>query len=463
MSHDDSLGHGDLLPRVVTPPPGPAAAHWVQRLAAVECPAITARRTRRGGVDPIVWAAARGSNVLDVDGNRYVDLSAGFAVAGVGHAHPAVVEAVREQAGRLVHGMGDLFPTCEKIRLGELLAEVTPAPLQASILALGGSDAVEAALKTAMIATGRRRILAFSGSYHGLSLGALGVTGYRDSFRAPFGAMAGATELRLPYPTCDDCPIGHTYPSCEQACVGYVERLLDSDVSGSEDIAAIIVEPIQGRGGDVVPPPGWLARLRQITAARGILLVLDEIYTGFGRTGDWFACEAEGVVPDLLVVGKGMAGGFPIGACIGTREVMDAWGASAGEAIHTSTFLGNPVACAAGIAAIEVLRSEGLVARAASQGARLRAALEQRIGGHPRVGPVRGRGLMLGVPLLDHDGAPWDGGGVQAMYALLGAGFIVSPGGHRGDVLSLAPPFVITDDQVDAAVDAIGAWVDGLS
>lgn len=462
MSHDDALGRGDLLPHVVTAPPGPAASHWVQRLATVECPAITARRTRRGGVDPIVWAAARGANVLDVDGNRYVDLSAGFAVAGVGHAHPAVVEAIQAQVGRLIHGMGDLFPTREKIRLGELLREVTPASLDVSLLALSGSDAVEAAIKTALIATGRRRVFAFSGSYHGLSLGALGVTGYRDSFRAPFASMAGATELRLPYPTCHDCPIGHTYPDCDLACAGYIERMLDSEVAGSEDVAAIIVEPIQGRGGDVEPPPGWLARLREATAARGILLIADEIYTGFGRTGEWFACSSEGVVPDLLVVGKGMAGGMPIGACVGTREVMDAWGTSSGEAIHTSTFLGNPVACAAAVAAIEVIRSEDLVARAASRGARLRAALEQRVGGHPRVAAIRGRGLMLGLALVDGDGAPWAGGGVRAMHDLLAAGFIVSPGGHLGDVLSLAPPFVITDAQVDAAVDAIGAWVDQL-
>jgi len=456
---------GLQLPTMNVSPPGPMARAWVERLARVECPAITARRHERakdGGRDPIVWAEARGSNVRDVDGNIYVDLSSAFAVAGVGHAHPRVVEAARTQSERLIHAMGDLFPSREKILLGEKLAALTPGDLQHSILGMSGSDAVEAAIKTAMIATGRSRVLAFHGGYHGMSLGALGVSGYRDAFRAPFRGMAGAQELRLPYATCSACPLGHTYPSCELACMSFVERVLTGDAFGSEDIAAVIVEPIQGRAGDIVPPLGWLPRLREVTEQLGICLIFDEIYTGFGRTGAWFACEHEGVVPDLLVVGKGMGGGFPISAAIGRASVMETWEASKGEAIHTSTFLGNPLGCAMAIAAIEAMEEEDLVARSRDLGTRAKARLTDGLAECARVAEVRGRGLMLGVALLDTKGRPWGGGGVHAMHAMLERGFLVSPGGVAGDVVSLAPPFVISEEQLDAGVDALVAWVRSL-
>jgi 4-aminobutyrate aminotransferase-like enzyme len=456
---------GMLLPDIQRAP-GAETRAWVDRLAATECPAITARRSRRarseGGRDPIVWVEARGANVVDVEGNRYVDLSSGFGAAAIGHRHPKVVEAIHNQADRLVHAMGDLFPSREKILLGEKLAALTPGDLGVSILGLGGADAVEAAIKTAVIATGRKRVLAFSGGYHGLSLGALGVSGYRSGFREPFGPLASATELRLPYADCRACLLGLEPETCGLACAGYVERLLDSAVSGAEDVAALIVEPIQGRGGVIVPPDGWLRRIREWTQARGVVLILDEIYTGWGRTGAWFACEHDAIVPDVMCVGKAMGGGVPIGAAIGTPAIMEAWGEARGEAIHTSTFLGNPLACAAACAALEVMETEVMVDRAAGNGAMLRRMLQEAIGGHRRVLEIRGRGSMLGVALADELGKPWAGGGVTAMHALLDRGFIASPSGPDGDVLALSPPYVATTDQLELAVDAIAAWLDTL-
>jgi 4-aminobutyrate aminotransferase-like enzyme len=456
---------GTLLPHIHVTPPGPLARAWVERLGAVECPAITARRRKRNEAlqtdDPIVWAEARGANVLDVDGNRYVDLSGGFGVAAVGHAHPRVVAAARAQSERLIHGMGDLFPTREKVLLGEALADIAPGTLQQSIFGCNGGDAVDIAIKTAIMATGRKRVLAFHGGYHGMSLGALSVSGYRDSFREPF-AGAVRQELRLPYANCNGCALGQTWPGCQTACADFVERMLGSDIFGSEDVAAVIVEPLQARGGEVVPPDGWLARLREITRQRGILLIADEIYTGLGRTGRMFACEHEGVEPDILLVGKALGGGFPISAAIATPEVMGAWGASRGEAIHTSTFLGNPLGAAMALATLAVLREEKLVERAATLGDRLLKALRREIGSHPRVAEVRGRGLLVGVALLDEASRPWAGGGVKAMNDLLHPGFIVSPSGPMGDVISLSPPYVITENQLDAAVDAISEWVHGL-
>ena len=455
---------GALLPALGVSPPGPIASAWVDRLARVECPAITARRSRRaaqGGRDPIVWAEARGANVVDVDGNRYVDLSAGFAVAAVGHRHPRVVAAVQAQAGRLMHAMGDLFPSREKIELGERLAARSPGALQHSILGANGSDAIEAAIKTALVATGRSRVLAFSGGYHGMSLGALGVSGYRDAFRQPFASFAGRQELRLPYANPDGCVFA--CETCDRRCLRSTAQLLASEVSGAEDIAAIVVEPIQARGGDIVPPAGWLAELQAVAHAAGALLIVDEIYTGFGRTGDWFACEREGVVPDLLVLGKALGGGLPISACIGTPAVMDAWGESAGEAIHTMTFLGNPMSAAAGLAVLDVLEEERLVERAAAEGMWLAERLGAVAASSSHVRAVRGRGMMWGLALQRADGSVWAGGGVDAMHGLLEHGFIVSPGGPSGDVISLSPPLVTTREQLAAGVDAIEAWLGGLA
>ena len=453
---------GALLPELVAPPPGPTSRRWVERLSRVECPAITARRDRRrqeaGGEDPIVWREARGANVVDVDGNRFVDLTAAFGVASVGHAHPKVVEAIRNQSERLIHGMGDLYPTQEKVLLGEALAAWTPGDLQQSLFGLNGSDAVEAAIKTALIATGRRRVLALDGSYHGMSLGALSVSGYRSAFRAPFSSWT-RQELRLPFPHCADCPLGHHPDTCGSACVAYVERVLSDDAGGGEDVAAILVEPLQARGGLRTPPAGWLASMRQLCYRHGVLLIVDEIYTGLGRTGAPFVCAEEGVVPDLLVVGKSLGGGVPISACVGRPEVMEAWGASRGEAIHTSTFLGHPLGAAAALATLAVVEQEGLVERSRTLGAWWARELREAFADLPNVREVRGRGLMLGVALQRPDGALWRGGGVAAMQGLLQRGFLVAPAGIEGEVISLSPPLVVTEAQLRAATDALLQWL----
>ena len=401
---------GADLPLLLTPVPGPRSRAWVDRLAERECPAITARRARRAdalGVadtDPIVWAEALGANVVDVDGNRFVDMTAGFGVASIGHRDPSVVAAAQTQAGTLLHAMGDAFPDPTRIRLLERLCELTG--MDRGLLGSSGSDAVEAALKTARMATGRDRVLAFHGAYHGLSYGALAATAYKsDAFRAPFSGQLGQHVQHAPY--------GGELPSLE-------------------GLGAVLVEPIQGRGGMREPPEGWLAELRQRCDDAGAVLIFDEIYTGFGRTGSLFAFTEESR-PDLLCVGKGMAGGFPISACLGTARVMDAWGASRGEALHTQTFLGNPVGCAMALACIDrVLELLPAVVD-------LRAALEP-------LGTIRGRGLMLG---LEHDNA-------LALYRqLMERGWIALPAGENAEVLALTPPLCVTRRQVDGLVDVL--------
>jgi 4-aminobutyrate aminotransferase/(S)-3-amino-2-methylpropionate transaminase len=448
----DHAHFGTLLPHLVTLPPGPRSRALAAELRRYESPNVTYLAEDF----PVFWEEARGANVRDVDGNVYVDLTAAFAVAGAGHAHPRVVEAVRAQAGRLLHGMGDVHPPEVKVALLRALAEVAPGGLTRSVLANSGGEAVEAALKTAVVATGKPRVLAFHGSYHGLTYGALAVSG-REDFRAPFAAQLGRTAVFAPYPYAYRSPFGRDPEEVGAAALRYVEHVLDTPGTASEGIGAILVEPVQARGGDVVPPDGFLPALRRICDERGLLLILDEIYTGFGRTGRWFACEHWGVVPDLLVVGKALTGGFPFAACIGTDEVMGRWPVSTGEAIHTSTFLGNPVGCAAALASIAALREERLVERSAELGARMRARLEEMTRDHPRVGEVRGLGMMIGVEMVrdraTREPAPELVG--RLVVEGLRRGVVLLGGGIHGSVLSLSPPFVITDEQADAALGVV--------
>ncbi|HET7274225.1 MAG TPA: aspartate aminotransferase family protein [Longimicrobiaceae bacterium] len=441
---------GAALPTIRTPPPGRRSRALAVELARYESPNVT----YLADDFPVFWEAAAGANVRDVDGNVYVDLTAAFAVAGAGHSHPKVVEAVSAQAGRLMHGMGDVHPPEIKVRLLEKLAQVTPGKLTRSILANSGAEAVEAALKTAMLATGKPRVLAFHGGYHGLTLGALSVSSRKD-FRAPFAAQLAPNAVFAPYP--------YAYRSVfydddgASAALAHVEHLLDSSATAGDEIGAVLVEPVQGRGGDIVPPAGWLPGLRRICDERGLLLILDEIYTGFGRTGRWFACEHWDVEPDLMLVGKALTGGLPFAACIGTAEAMAAWPVSTGEAIHTSTFLGNPLACAAALASIGVLEDEQLVERSASLGAELLATLRARLGDHPNVGEIRGLGMMIGIELVEDRASrtPAPDLAGRVMVEALRRGVLVLGGGVYGNVLSLSPPFVITEDQLAFAVQVL--------
>jgi 4-aminobutyrate aminotransferase-like enzyme len=411
------LLHGDV--------PGPRSRALAGRLARVESPNVTCVLP----TPPIFWERARGANVWDVDGNRFVDLGAGFGVAAVGHAHPRVVDAVTEQSERLLHGMGDVHPAAVKVALLEALAKRFPGGGEVrAILGSSGSDAVEAALKTALIATGRAGVVAFEGAYHGLGIGALDAT-WRPLFREPFAdRLANATTF---------------------ARYGDAEDALRAARRCRAPVGALLVEPIQGRGGDRLPPPGFLSSLRRLCDEQGWLLVVDEIYTGFGRTGRWFACEHEGVVPDLLCVGKGLASGMPISACVGRARWMDAWPASGGEAIHTQTFLGHPPACAAALASLAVLEEERLVTRAAELGARVLLRLRARLAGRSEVEEVRGLGLLIAVECAS------PGIAARACERSLARGVIVLPSGDDGRVLSITPPLNISEPVLEAALDVV--------
>jgi 4-aminobutyrate aminotransferase/(S)-3-amino-2-methylpropionate transaminase len=416
-----------LPPALATAIPGPRSRALAERLARVESRNVTCLAPEA----PIFWERAAGANVWDVDGNRFVDLGAGFGVANAGHAHPRVVAAVRQQSGELLHGMGDVHPSALKVELLERLAALFPggAPARA-VLGSSGSDAVEIALKTAQLATGRAGVVAFEGAYHGLSLGALDAT-FRREFREPFAA-------RLPHAT-----VFARFGDAEDAArAARLSRV---------PIGAVLVEPIQGRGGERIPPDGFLAALRARCDREGWLLIVDEVYTGFGRTGRWFACEHEGVAPDLLCVGKGLASGMPISACIGTRAVMDAWPSSTGEALHTQTFLGHPPGCAAALASIAVLEDEKLVARAAELGDAALAQLRARLAGTSGIVEVRGRGLLLAIECDTPERC------FRASGDALRRGVIVVPSGESGGVLAITPPLSIDADALAGALDVLAA------
>jgi 4-aminobutyrate aminotransferase len=456
---DKQDAFGTRLPSLATVPPGPESRRLAGELARYESPNVT----YLADDFPVFWDEARGANVRDVDGNVFVDLTSAFAVAGAGHGHPRIVEAVQRQAARLLHGMGDVHPPAIKAELLRALAEVAPGGLTRSVLANSGGEAVEAALKTAAIATGKPRVLAFHGGYHGLTYGALAVSG-REDFRAPFAAQLMRSAVFAPYPYAYRSPFGRGAEEVGAATLRYVEHLLDTPGTASEGIGAILVEAVQGRGGDVVPPAGFLPGLRRICDERGMLLIVDEIYTGFGRTGRWFACEHTGVVPDLMCVGKGLTGGFPFAACIGTDAAMEAWPRSQGEAIHTSTFLGNPVGCAAALASIAVLRDERLVERSAELGGWMTDRLRAMTAAHPRVGEVRGLGMMIGVELVrdreSREPAPELSG--RVVVEGLRRGLLLLGGGLYGNVLSLSPPFVLTEEQAEFALATLGEILEGL-
>ncbi|HSJ13076.1 MAG TPA: aspartate aminotransferase family protein [Longimicrobiales bacterium] len=424
---------GDELPELRTSVPGPASIALAGRLAQVESRNITALAP----IPPIFWTEARGPLVRDADGNTYIDLTAGFGVAAAGHANPAVARAIADQAARLPHGLGDVYPPDIKVRLLERLAEIAPGTLTVSILGSAGAEAVEAALKSALLRTGRAGVLAFQGAYHGLTFGALAAT-WRPEFREPFTAQLFSGVRFAPFPRA---------AGDLDACLEAARGLLEAAESSPFPIGAIIVEPILGRGGLVVPPPGFLAALRGLADGARTLLVFDEIYTGCGRTGRWFACEHEAVVPDILLVGKALTGSIALSAAIGTPAAMSGWPESTGEAIHTSTFLGNPVACAAALAQLDEIERLGLIERAAALGERIEARVRDWVE-LPGVAAHRGRGLLQGV-LLD---TPQRAARVVA-EALQSGVLLLAEG--DGDVLAITPPAVITDPQLDHALAAI--------
>lgn len=413
--------------------PGPVSRRYAPLLQRYESRNVTAVFDDF----PVFWESASGATVVDADGNRYLDFTAAFGVANAGHTNPHVASAVAEQASRLMHGMGDVHPTRIRARLLERLARLLPGDWKA-FLATTGSEAVEAALKTAMLATNRTQFAAYRGAYHGLSLGTLPLCGL-EAFSKPFADALGPAARRLKYP---DASSG--------VSAGEAIAHTRAELASAGDLAAIVIEPIQGRGGVVVPPDGYLTALRALCDDLGALMIVDEIFTGFGRTGTFFAVQRDSVAPDVLCIGKAMGSGFPISAIVARAAVMDAWPASRGEALHTSTYLGNPMGCAAALATFDENERLGLPARAAALEPFVRERLE-RLRSRSVVRAVRGRGLLWGLELRDAGAAE------TVVRRALGAGLILLQSGAAGDVLSISPPLIVTRRELARGFELLEA------
>jgi len=367
--------------------PGPKGAAWQKRDDAVISPSYTRSY-------PFVMDHGRGAEVWDVDGHRFMDFSAGIAVVSTGHSHPAVVKAIHEQAQRFIHMSGTDFYYPQQIQLAERLNELAPGEEPKKVFFTNsGAESVEAAFKLARYFTRRPRMLAFIGSFHGRTMGALSLTGSKAVHRRGFMPMVpGVTHV--PYAYCYRCPLNLKYPGCDIACVKHIEDVIFKHYVPADEVAAIFVEPIQGEGGYVVPPPEFHPRLKALCERHDILLVADEVQSGIGRTGKMFAMEHWGVAPDMICLAKGIASGLPLGAMIARRSLMT-WPPGA----HASTFGGNPVSCAAALTTLDLVEHQ-FMANAASVGTHMLAKLKDMQAHHPSMGDVRGKGLMIGVEMV---------------------------------------------------------------
>lgn len=430
------------LPLLKTPLPGPVA----RKVVAEDERHVSPSYTRSY---PLVALRGRGALVEDVDGNRFLDFSAGIAVVATGHCHPRVVRAIQKQAAELIHMSGTDFYYPGLAELARRLGELAPGDGPKRVyFGNSGTEAIEAAMKLARWYTGRDKFIAFTGAFHGRTLGALSLTASRPVQRHKFGPLVPGV-IHIPYADCYRCAYNLKPADCALHCARVIEEHLFRTYVPSDEVAAIFVEPIQGEGGYIVPPPEFLQELRRICDRHGILLVADEVQSGFGRTGKMWAIEHAGVVPDILCVAKGIASGLPLSATISKAEIMN-WPAGA----HASTFGGNPVAIAAALATVELLE-EKYIANAARMGEYLLSRLEDWPERHPMVGEVRGQGLMVGIELVrdratkeraSEERNRWVRLAFEKGLLVLGCGL---------NTLRLMPPLVVTKRQIDCAVDIL--------
>ena len=454
-----------MLPELITAVPGPRSLALAEKMRRYESRNVTFLADDW----PIFWERAHGTNVWDADGNRFLDLTSAFGVAGLGHANDAIREALTVQANELLHAMGDVHPTAVKADLCAALSALTFERwgLGAGKVILGSSgfEAVEAALKTSLLHSGLPGVIAFTGSYHGLGLGALAATGL-PFFREPFRAQLKDFATFLPYPHCFRCPFGvredyrlegRDYPNCATTCLEQIHDQIEETIRKRE-IGCILVEPVQGRGGCVLPPRDFLPMLRTICDTHKILLIADEIYTAFNRTGALFACEHSNVAPDIICLGKALTGGFPVSACVGRADIMDAWPPSSGEALHTSTYLGNPLGCAMALTSLTQHADPKTAAQVRERGTNLKAALQALPFGH-----VRGVGLMLGAELVKANGEPDGERALAIVKGALRAGLILLADGPDSNVLSFSPPFAIDDAEIGFVADTLAAILPKIS
>ncbi|HEY5618489.1 MAG TPA: acetyl ornithine aminotransferase family protein [Vicinamibacterales bacterium] len=430
------------VPAVKTSLPGPNAKAIIERDGNVVSPSYTRDY-------PLVIAKGAGALVEDVDGNVFLDCTAGIAVTSTGHSHPDVVKAIVDQAEKFLHMSGTDFYYEPQVRLGEELSAIAPmGGPHRSFFGNSGTEANEAALKLAKYYTKRHNVIAFFGAFHGRSMGSLSVTGSKVIQRKGFAPMVPGT-YHAPYADCYRCPVNATPDSCAAECLDFIEQQLFVHLVSPDEVAAIIVEPIQGEGGYIVPPNVFLQRLRDLTSQFGILLIADEVQSGMGRTGRMFAVEHAGVQPDIVSIGKGVASGLPLGVITAPARIMS-WPPGS----HASTFGGNPVSCAAALATIRLLR-DGLMRNAEVVGAHMMDGLKALMDKHPIIGDVRGRGLMIGIELVRDRQTKERATSERNVLVqeCFKRGLLVLGAGRNA--IRLSPPLVFTRQHADTTVEIL--------
>jgi 4-aminobutyrate aminotransferase len=435
-----------VVPHIRTPLPGPRAQELLERDQRYVSPSYTR-------IYPLVVERASGAVIEDVDGNLFLDFTAGIAVTATGHCHPKVVEAITDQANKLIHMSGTDFYYQPQIDLSQRLAELAPGRSAKRVFFTNsGAEALEAALKLARWHTGRPRAIAFLGAFHGRTYGAMSLSGSKLVHRRGFSPLVPDIH-HVPYPR---GPETRSDPHYGRGAVDHIEETMLKRIAPPEEVAAIFVEPIQGESGYHVPPPDFLPALRELCDRHGMLLVTDEVQCGMGRTGKLFAVEHWGVEPDIICLAKGIASGMPLGAIIARDEVMD-WPPGS----HASTFGGNPVSCRASLATLDLLEN-GYTANAAERGEQLRHGLLRLQRQHPEIGDVRGLGLMLAIELVEERDrfTPDPALREQVVQSAFHQGLLLLGCGESA--IRFCPPLCITPDQVETAVSILGGVLAGL-
>lgn len=396
----------------------------------------------------IVVRKASGIYVEDVNGRRFMDFTSGLATTNIGHNHPLVIEAVKRQAEAFIHS-GCIFQYDPLVALSEKLGKVTPPGLDMFFYGNSGAEAVEGAIKLARFHTGRQGVIAFTGGFHGRTFGAMSLTTSNIRYRKGYQPFVPSI-YHSPYPYCFRCFFGQRAGSCGMDCLEHLERLFKHLVPVDE-VACMIIEPVLGEGGYVVPPQGFLSRLREICNKHDILLVFDEVQAGMGRTARWFASEHFGVVPDIMTIAKGIASGLPLSAIASRKDIMKNWAPGA----HGTTFGGNPVSCASAMATIEVIEGEGLLDHAASVGESALGRLHEMKKRSSRIGDVRGLGLMIGIEFVDAEGGPDTAGLKKILSYCLERGLVLLECGVDKNIIRLAPPLPVTGGEIAAGLDIL--------
>ena len=394
---------------------------------------------------------AEGMYLYGVDGRRYLDFTAGLAVMNVGHCHLRVVEAAQRQTSQMIHSAVGITQVDSLLRLAEALTEVLPPTMETFFFSNSGSEAIEGALKLARYVTGRPGFIAFWGGFHGRTLATASITTSKGKYRAGYEPLLPSVYFSN-FAYCYRCPVGRQPDTCNIECLDNLQTIFERAIPPTE-VAAFIVEPIQGEAGFIVPPVEFLHRLRQICDRHGILLIFDEIQTGFGRTGQMFAAQTFAVQPDIMAIAKSIASGFPLSAVVASRELMQQWKPGA----HSTTFGGNPVACAAGLATLDVIRDENLLENCCQQGARLLAGARQLQGKYPLIGDVRGTGLMIGLEFIipGPAKAPYPAAVEQLLEECLARGLLLYMAGLHSHVVRIFPPLIVNQAQIDEALQIL--------